>query len=391
MSGKHHVVVLGGGVIGLSVAWLLAREDLAVTVVDAALPGSSSWVAGGMLAPVTEAWPGEDEALALGTRALDRWPCFAAELGAASGRDPGLRTEGTLVVAADAADRADLDRLAAYLAELGREVQRLTARQVREREPALGPAVRGGLSVPGDLSVDNRALLVALRQACRLAGVRSMTGRVGVVRSDGVDLLPDLHTDGPGSSGGPIDADLTVVAAGAFSATVWPALRGILRPVKGEVLRLLPGELSVPPPRHTVRASVGGRPVYLVPRGDGELVLGATQAERGFDTAVRAGAVRELLADAEVVMPGISEYHLVECSSGLRPGTEDNLPLIGEVAPGVVLATGHHRNGMLLAPITADLVLGVIDGRPVDPVVDPARFGLVPEHRSSTVDREAGR
>lgn len=342
-------VVVGGGVIGLSTAWRVAASGRPVTVFDAGLPGAASVVAGGMLAPVTEAWPGEEGLLELGIRALGLWPGFAAGLAEASGLDPGLRTEGTVVVAVDAADRADLDRLADFLTGLGRSVDRLTARRARSLEPALGPAVRGGLSVPGDLSVDNRALLAALRAACVRSGVVFRDERVLAV--DGGVRLADTR----------VDAGVVVIAAGAHSGSLHPGLAGLVRPVKGEILRLRPGSLAVPPPRRTVRAVVEGRPVYLIPRADGGLVVGATQAERGFDHAVTAGGVRELLYAAETVMPGVAEYELVEAAAGLRPGSGDNRPVVRVLAPGVISATGHHRNGILLAPATAADVVDLIE------------------------------
>lgn len=374
MSGRSAVVV-GGGVIGLSSAWRLAAT-MSVTVVDAEVPGAASVVAGGMLAPVTEAWPGEEQAFDLGIRAVQAWPGFAEELTEAAGQAPGLRAEGTVIVAVDGADRADLDRLADFLRTLDREVDRLTARQARALEPALGPAVRGGLSVPGDLSVDNRRLLSALRTACLRAGVRFRGERV-VSAADGVRLVGG-HTLRP---------DVVVLAAGARSAELHPGLTGLIRPVKGEILRLRPGRLAVAPPRRTVRAVVEGRPIYLIPRADGDLVLGATQAERGFDVTVTAGGVRELLHGAEIVMPGVTEYELVETAAGLRPGTVDNLPIVRRLAPGVIAATGHHRNGILFAPVTAAEVTALVraDIQGIDPQDMDLSTGL------STVEEESRR
>jgi glycine oxidase len=331
-------------------------------------------VAGGMLAPVTEAWPGEEELLELGEAAVARWPGFAAELERAAGRPAGLRTEGTVVAATGSGDRAELDTLAGFLGRLGRAVERLSGRELRRLEPALGPDVRGGLSVPGDLAVDNRLLLAALRVAAERAGVTVVERAVRAVLDDGARVT-GIRTDA-----GDVDVDTVLVAAGAHSATLHPALDGLVRPVKGEILRIAHRAGAFPPPRRTVRALVDGRPVYVVPRDDGGLVIGATQAEQGFDTEVTVGGVRDLLRDAERVLPGIAEYALVESAAGLRPGSPDNLPLIGALGPeGLAVATGHHRNGMLLAPVTADAVVALLSGDPVpDPVraADPARLGL---------------
>ncbi|MDT7550416.1 MAG: glycine oxidase [Pseudonocardiales bacterium] len=350
MSGSAGTVaVVGGGIIGLSCAWRAASAGFTVTVHDPAPGSGASRVAGGMLAPVTEAAPGEAEVLALGTASLRRWPAFASEL-VAAGADPCLRTSGTFVVAADPGDRADLDRLAEQLSRIGRQVEVLSGRQARRAEPSLGPQVCRALSVPGDLSVDNRALVDALLAVCHGAGVHFSSQRCA--------RLPV--------------ADVVVLAAGAHSAALHPALARVIRPVKGEIMRLRSRPGTLAPPSRTVRAIIGGRHSYLVPRDRGGLVLGATQRETGFDTDVTAGGVRELLTDAERVLPAIAEYTLEEVAAGLRPGSPDNLPVIGELEPGVLAATGHHRNGILLAPLTADAVLALLRGEPVPAEAQPA-------------------
>jgi glycine oxidase len=386
------LAIVGGGVVGLCCAWRAARAGWAVRVVDPAPGSGSSWVAGGMLAPVTEAWPGEEELLALGAESLRRWPEFASALTIDADRPAGLRTEGTLVVAASAGDRDELDDLATYLAKLDRDVDRLTARQLRALEPAIGADVRGGLSVPGDLAVDNRRLLAALRAAAERAGVRFVEARAAEVRPGVVELAPGgpaaRGPAGGGAAGGTVvaagalvEADVVLIAAGAHSSTLHAALDGLIRPVKGEILRLRHRRGALPPPTRTVRAVVDGRPVYAVPRDAGGLVVGATQYEVGFDTEPTVGGVRDLLRDVERVLPGVAEYALVEASAGLRPGTPDNVPLLGELEPGLLVASGHGRNGMLLAPLTADTVLALLNGEPVPgaaAVADPGRLVRVP-------------
>jgi glycine oxidase len=343
------VAVVGGGVIGSAVAWRAAATGRRVALVDPDLTLSASWVAGGMLAPLAEAWPGEEYLLELGTESLARWPDFARDL-AAVGEDPGLRTHGTLVLAADTADREVLGTLAGHLAERGREVECLTGRQLRKLEPAIGPAVHGGLSVPGDLAVDNRRLLHALRKAAATAGARHVADRA---RS-----LEPLLTVG----GVELRAETVVLAAGAWSGRLHPVLEHTIRPVKGEVLRLRARAGSLPPPQRTVRGMVEGRAVYLVPRDGPELVLGATQYEAGFDTDPLARGVLDLLSDAERLMPAVADYALVEVAAGLRAGSTHNLPVVDRIAPGVIAATGHHRNGLLLATVTADEVVRLLDG-----------------------------
>ncbi|AOS61255.1 glycine oxidase [Actinoalloteichus hymeniacidonis] len=372
---SQHIAVVGGGVIGLSIAWRAAAAGFAVTVLDPRPGSGASWVAGGMLAPVSEAWPGEDALLELGSASLRAWPAFAAELASAAGRNPGLRTEGTVVVAADRADQDDLERLANYLSHLDRAVDRLDARALRRLEPALGPAVRTGLAVPDDLAVDNRLLLTALRAACDRLAVRFLPRRVTSVSGGRVWSIPP--DDRPADAVAEVeDFDAVVIAAGPWSPLVDERLRSVF-PVKGEVLRLRARHGTLPPPTRTIRGRVRGRPVYLVPRDDGGLVVGATQYEAGFDDTVTAGSVRDLLRDAEVLLPALAEYELLECIAGLRPATPDNLPVIGVLEPGLLVATGHHRNGFLLTPITTEAVLDLLLDRPVTPAVraaDPARL-----------------
>jgi glycine oxidase len=343
------VAVVGAGVVGAAVAWQAAESGHRVVLVDPQPRSGASWVAGGMLAPITEAWPGDEELLALGTESLAAWPAFADQLRQA-GHDPGLRTDGTLVVAVDGADRAELRQLADFLAAQGRDVATLTGTELRAMEPSLATPVRGGLSVPGDLAVDNRKLLDALLAVGAQAGVEHRPVAATGVRSGVVEL----------AGGDRLIADVVVLAAGAWSGGLHPALRNVIRPVKGEILRLRQRSGSVPPPGRTIRGIVGGRHVYLVPRDDGGLVVGATQYEAGFDTEPMAAGVRDLLQDAERLMPGIADYALVEASAGLRPGTPDNLPVVRRLEPGVLAATGHGRSGILLLPGTVSRVAALL-------------------------------
>jgi glycine oxidase len=334
-----NLAVVGGGVIGLSTAWRAARKGHSVTVHDPEpARGGASWLAGGMLAPVTEAWPGEEDVLRLGEESLRRWPGFASDL-TEEGVDPGLAAHGTLVVAFDSADAGHLDILAGYLHSIGRAADRLTGRETKRLEPGVG-SVRSGLHVPGDLAVDNRKLLSALYAACEKRDVRFVRERV--------ERIPD--------------AEAVVLAAGAWTGRLHPQLADAVRPLKGEILRLRPRRGCLPPPTHTVRAVVEGRPIYLVPRGDQELVLGATQYEAGFDRSVTARGVRELIEGAERVFPAITEYELAETAAGLRAGSRDALPYLGVLDDGVYAATGHHRNGLLMAPVTADAVVAWLEG-----------------------------
>ncbi|HEX3785917.1 MAG TPA: glycine oxidase ThiO [Pseudonocardiaceae bacterium] len=363
---RQQVAVVGAGVIGAAIAWAAVDAGFAVTVVDPRPRSGASWVAGGMLAPITEAWPGEERLLELGAASLESWPDFARRL-TGQGAEAGLRGEGTVVGAVDSADRAELDRVASYLAALDREVEVLTGRELRVLEPCLGRAVRAGLSVPGDLAVDNRTLLDSLLRVGAERGVVHRAEAASAVRTGGVEL----------ACGEVLACDIAIIAAGAASGALHPRLAGALRPVKGEILRLAARAGSLPPPKRTVRGLVQGRHAYLVPRDNGGLVLGATEYEAGFETGPRVSGVRDLLADAELLMPAIADYELLECAAGLRPGSVDNLPVLGWLAPGVLAATGHGRNGILLTPVTVDTVLALLRDKPVpEPAAfaDPARL-----------------
>jgi glycine oxidase len=347
------LAVAGGGLIGLSVAWRAAQRGLSVAVVDDAPGSGASRAAAGMLAPVSEAGYGEEALLRLCLASLERYPAFLDELAAATGVRVPLRTAGTLVVGFDEDDMRVLADLQRFHVELGLEVHRLLGREVRRREPSLSPRVRGALHVAGDLSVDPRELHPVLLAAAEGAGVRLVRSRVtGVVGEDGRACGLALE------DGGEVPATTVVLALGARSGGLAGAPPVPVRPVKGQILRLRgAGGLL----EGTVRALVRGRSVYLVPQGDDGLVVGATVEERGFDATVTAGGVHDLLHDAIELVPGVTELELAETLTRWRPGTPDNAPVLGASGmPGLVLATGHHRNGVLLTPLTGDLVAELI-------------------------------
>jgi glycine oxidase len=352
-SSHHDVAVIGAGIIGLAVAWAARARGLSVELLDRGEPdAATSHVAAGMLAPATEADPGERELLVLGLRSARAWPAFAARLRAASGIDVGLRECGALVVARDRDEAEALERERSAHELLGVETTRLTPSEARSLEPALAPALRAALHAAGDHAVDPRLACAALEHACTRAGV---TLRRGVEVGHASELA----------------ADQIVVAAGAWSGAFGDEPR--VRPVKGQSLRLRdpggPGLLT-----RIVRFAGG----YLVPRGDGRYVLGATVEERGFDTTMTAGAIHELLRDASELVPGVLELEVEETIAGLRPGTPDNAPVIGRSLrdPRVVWATGHYRNGVLLAPVTAELVASELAREPVAHPFGPGRFAI---------------
>ncbi|HEY5023438.1 MAG TPA: glycine oxidase ThiO [Acidimicrobiales bacterium] len=371
---RYDVVVVGGGVIGLASAWTMAARGMTVAVVDPEPGRGASWAAAGMLAPVSEVHHGEEPLLALTLASARRWPAFAAELTGAVGRPIGYRTSGTLIVAADDGDRAWAHELFAFQRQLGLGSQWLTGRQARQLEPGIAPGVRAGIWAPGDHQVDNRLLVGALLDAATGAGAALHRTLAAALECSGGTV------SGVRLAGGPtLGAAAVVLAAGSWSGQ----LDGVpthaapsVRPVKGQILRLLPSERA-PVLTRTVRGIVQGSSVYLVPREDGTVVVGATVEERGFDVAVTAGAVYELLRDAHRVVPGITEMVLGEVTAGLRPGSPDNAPMVGRASgPGVdglVVATGHYRQGILLTPITAQAVAAIVAGD--EPPDELAPFG----------------
>ena len=362
MAETADVVVAGGGVIGTAIAWRAAAAGLVVVVVDPDLGDGATLVAAGMLAPVSESLFGEGALLRLNLLAVGRFGSFAAELEELTGHQVGLRRDGTLAIAYDPGDQAALVRLTAFRRSAGLDAQELDSRACRALEPFLSPDVRGGVLFPGDWSVDNRRYAAALREAMRMVKARTVRDHVLEVRTRhgravGVRL----------AGGGEVDAAEVVVAAGCWTGSVAgvpDAVRAAVRPVKGQLLRLRHPDALPPVLTHSVRAILRGIDVYLVPRADGELVVGATQEERGPDQTVTAGAVHDLLHDAMSVLPVTSELILAETCAGLRPGTPDNGPIVGRCGPdGLLLATGHYRNGILMSPVTADAAVALLTGQ----------------------------
>lgn len=330
MQGSRSLAVVGGGVIGLAVARRAALAGWAVRVHRGADRGAS-WVAGGMLAPHSEGWPGEDRLLALGLESLALWH---------GGFLDGLPAEvvtarESLVVAVDRADAADVKTVADWLAAQGHPVT--VTSTARDVEPLLAQGIRHGFRAQTELAVDNRAVVDALAAHCE---------RLGVAWA------------GPVSGLAEVSADTVVIANGIDAPLLWPGLP--VRPVKGEVLRLRWRHGCMPVPQRVIRARVHGRQVYLVPRADG-VVVGATQYEHGRDTAPAVAGVRELLDDACAVLPCLGEYEFVECAAGLRPMTPDGLPIVERLDERTLVATGHGRNGFLLAPWTAERIAAELE------------------------------
>ncbi len=371
------VAVIGGGVIGLAVAWRAAQNGMSVAVLERGeLGGGTSRVAAGMIAPIAEANLVERSLLRLTLASARKYPAFVSELAEASGLDPGYLSCGTLLVARDRDDAEALDRELALREQLGLAVRRLRASEARRLEPALVPSLRLALEMPEDHAIDPRRLSAALAAAVRRAG--------GVLRAR-ADVRQVLVSGGCVcgaclDDGEQVRAEQVVIAAGVWSgelAGIPPEARVPVRPVKGQIMRL-----HDPAGAGLLTRVVRMAPGYLVPRGDGRYVLGATSEERGFDTTVTAGAMFELLRDAIELVPGVSELVIDELSAGLRPATPDNLPAIGPGAlGGLFWAAGHYRHGILLTPITAEIMAAALNGEEpptLGPEFSPLRFGGVP-------------
>ncbi|MBB2989323.1 glycine oxidase [Mycolicibacterium iranicum] len=329
---QRSLAVIGGGVIGLSVARRAAQDGWAVRVHRTTAPGAS-WVAGGMLAPHSEGWPGEEELLRIGLDSLQLWHETFLD-----GLPPEVVTaRESLVVAVDQADASDLKTVGAWLSAQGHPVSLTTS--ARDIEPLLAQGIRHGFVAETELAVDNRAVVDALAAQCE---------RLGVGWAPPAGSLDEVA-----------DTDTVVLANGIDAPALWPGLP--VRPVKGEVLRLRWRRGCLPVPQRVVRARVRGRQVYIVPRTDG-VVVGATQYEHGRDTAPTVSGVRDLLDDACAVIPALGEYEFAEAAAGLRPMTPDNLPLVGRLDERTLVAVGHGRSGFLLAPWTAETIAAELEG-----------------------------
>ncbi len=355
---SYDAVIAGGGVIGLACAWQAARSGAKVALIDRAAPaGAATRVAAGMLAPVGELDFGEEALLEMTIASAGLYPEFVADLERATGIQVGYSRCGALYVALDRDEAGVLQRTRDLQRSLGFDADWLPPRDCRRLEAGLAPSLHGGIHVAGDAVVDPRALAEAILVAARSEGVEVLAG-CEIERS----LIAAGRIEGVASARGELRAAAVVLATGAWSGQAsWlpPEARPPVRPVKGQALELY-GDGP------TCERIVASERVYLVPRNDGRLIVGATMEEQGFDTRVTAGGVHELLREAYRLLPDVAELEMVGAAAGLRPGTPDNLPLVGPgELEGLILATGHHRNGVLLAPWTAERVERLLSGAEV--------------------------
>ncbi|MBK5230237.1 MAG: glycine oxidase ThiO [Thermoleophilia bacterium] len=354
----HDVVIVGAGVIGLACAWRLRQRGLSVAVLESDQAGAkTSHVAAGMLAPVTEVEFGEAALMNLNLASARIYPEFAAELTDATGAELDYRQDGSLYVAADRDDASDVERLYELQRSTGLDVERLDGRSCRRLEPGLAPSLVGGLLARSDAQIDPRSLTAALLKAVQNAGV-TVAEHTTVAET----VISGGRCVGVKTRNGRLwPADEVVAATGCWSGQdgwIPEFVRPPVRPVKGQLLRLRTrtGERFC---EHIIRTPW----VYVVSRADGRVVVGASVEEQGFDRSITAGAVLELLREGYRILPDLAELELVETQAGLRPGTPDNAPILGHTRlPGLTFATGHYRNGVLLTPITAQIVTAVLTG-----------------------------
>lgn len=368
---SYDIAVIGGGIAGLAVAFEAARRGMRTVVLERdRLGAGATGVAAGMLAPVSEAAFGELELLELNLDSAARYPDWAAAVSELSGVDPGYRACGTLVVARDRDQAEALERELSFRRDRGLAAERLLGSDARRREPGLAPAIRLAADIPGDHAVDPARLVAALGAAIEHEKGELREGaEVAAVACEGERVCGVTL-----AGGASIAAGAVVVAAGCWSGRIGgPAADASVsvRPVKGQLLRL-----RDPAGAGLLKRVVRSEDAYLVPRGDGRYVLGATVEERGFDTTVTAGATFELLREAIDLVPGVAELEVEEALAGLRPGTPDNAPVLGPGArEGLHWATGHYRHGVLLAPVTGAAVLAGITGEPPPEAARPFRAG----------------
>ncbi|WP_306422440.1 glycine oxidase ThiO [Methylobacterium cerastii] len=354
MPARADVAIVGGGLIGLSIAWRIAQSGRSVAVVERETIGSgASLAATGMLAPAAEHEPGSDPLLPLALDSLRRWPGFRDELEAAAGHDIDYREDGTLVLAIGRDEverlrfRYDLQRRSGVAAEW------VAGTEVRRREPALRPSVTAGVFCPLDHQVDPSRVMAALVQACRGASVALVENSPVVALERTSGRVTGLRT-----ANGVLQADTVILAAGAWSGEggLLPQNLALpVRPLKGQSLAL-----KTTAHTGTLSHMVWTEQVHMAPKGDGRIVVGATVEDCGFRPGVTAGGLYALLEGARRVLPGIEEMEVEAVWSGFRPTSDDDAPILGEIAPGLVVATGHHRNGYLLAPVTADAIAALV-------------------------------
>ena len=357
---NKRVIIVGGGIIGLGIGWQLAKAGCAVSIYERDQAGrAASWAAAGMLAPHAEVHFEERALLRLGVQSCRMYPEWVIELEADSQMSVGYRAEGTLIVGVDRDDARELEHLYESQQLLDLKVEWITGTEAREMEPLLSPKITAAIWSRDDHQVDNRAMVEALIRAYQRAGgilyENTPVEKIEVVngKAEGIWVTGNLE-----------EADVIVLAAGCWSSDIDglpKAVQPPVRPVKGQMLALQMEEGIVL--QKVIRAPRAKYPtdVYLVPKDDGRLVIGATNEEMEFDTRLTAGGLFELLRGTWEAVPGIYDLPVIETWTGLRPGSRDNAPILGETSvENLIMATGHYRNGILLTPVTAHEIAALI-------------------------------
>lgn len=401
------VAVIGGGIVGLGIAWAAIQSGRTVAVIDPDPATGATYAAAGMLAPVSELHYQEEHLLDLMLASAALYPAFVESLepGCRDGDTSatGYRTTRTVSVGADAADRQSLADLREVQLANGLSVQPLTIREARTLEPLLSPQLSSAFTIELDHQVDPRKLAERLQRAIAEKARENAQRQDYDIRCSAIGLLQESGDDSGSrvtgvalDDGSAVMANEVIVANGIAAAALEGLPTGLslpLRPVYGDILRLRVPEHLRPLLTATVRGLVRGVPVYLVPRSDGTVVIGATQREDG-SAAVSAGGVYQLLRDAQVLLPAVAELELLEVTARARPGTPDNAPLLGRVAgaagehspdiAGLIIATGFFRHGVLLTPIAANYCLRLIEGVADDRWIRfrPDRFSIRPKERA---------
>lgn len=350
---NKEIIIIGGGVIGLGIGWQLTKSGVSVTIYDSGEAGrAASWAAAGMLAPLAEAHTEEPELLKLGCESLVLYPQWVTELESEAEMSVGFRDEGTHIVGLESDDTHQLKHLYQAQQQLGLDVNWLSGGEVREIESALSPRVSAAIQCESDYQVDNRLMVTALKSAyLRNGGVLHENNPIEKIH------VEDCQVQGIETREGFHRGDMVILSAGCWSSQIDgipDSIRPPVRPVKGQMMALqMEDGITINSVIRTVRARYP-TDVYLVPRTDGRLIIGATSEEMGYDTRLTVGGMFELLRGAWEVVPGVYELPILESWAGLRPGSRDNAPILGKTpVENLIYATGHYRNGILLSPITA--------------------------------------
>ncbi|MEP7271151.1 MAG: glycine oxidase ThiO [Acidobacteriota bacterium] len=345
--------IIGGGVIGCAIAWRLAQAGLSTAIIERGNPGAeASGAAGGMLAPLAEA-DRRDAFFDLSVDSRAHYPSLTTELFDATGVDIEYRTEGTVFLAFTDEDEAELETRFAWQQGADLNVERLDSISVRKLEPLVSEDVRWALRFPDDHQVNNRQLVVGLEAACRASGVTIMdhTEATSLVSEQG-------QIRGVQTRVGVVEAANVVIAAGSWSSLLAGSASTsamAIEPVRGQMIALNS-------PHPAPRCVIYSKRAYLIPRLGGFLIAGSTTEHAGYEKVVTAGGLATILERAIEIMPMARSLAITETWAGLRPATADGLPVLG-VDPainGLFYATGHYRNGILLAPITAEIIRDLI-------------------------------